>query len=323
MKVAAILALVLLAGGASAQSWPARPVRVVVPWPPGGGNDLVARPIAQKLQENLKQAFVVENRGGANSIIGSDAVAKSAPDGYTMMVNSVSAMTINEVYYTGLPYKLATDFAPVSRITWWTHALVAHPSFPAKSLADVIALAKAKPGQIAFASFGTASTAHLGGELLNVLAGVQLLHVPYKGGGPAMTDLLGGQVPLYLTTLPPAMAHLQSGKARALAVTSAKRSQYLPDVPTFAETPGLESYELNAHYGIWMPAGTPAEVIARLNAELGKVLAAPDVRERMKALGAEETASSTPEELARLVREEIPLWTKIAKAANIRPEALK
>src|SRR5438067_6429272 len=187
-----LLAAVLLGISTTlaAQSWPAKPVRVVVPWPPGGGNDLIARPIAQKLQENLKQGFVVENRGGANGIIGSDAVAKSAPDGYTLMVNSVSAMTINQIFYSGLPYNLEKDFAPVSKLTWWTHALVAHPSFPAKNMAELIAMAKAKPGSIAFASFGTASTAHLGGELLNVLAGIQLLHVPYKGGGPALTDNL-------------------------------------------------------------------------------------------------------------------------------------
>ncbi len=256
----AVMALCMGAACAWAQAptgpaYPARTVRVLVPWPPGGGNDLLARPIAQKLTENLKQSFVVDNRGGANSIIGSEVVARAPADGYTVMINSVSSMTINPVYYAQLPFSL-DHFAAVTRLTWWTHALAAHPTLPVKNVRELIALAKARPNELAYASFGTASTSHLGGELLNAMAGIKLTHVPYKGGGPALTDTLGGQVPLYFTTLPPAVPYIQNGKLRALAVTSAKRSQFFPEVPTFSETPALKDFVLDIHYGLWVPAGT-------------------------------------------------------------------
>ncbi|MGH8620407.1 MAG: Bug family tripartite tricarboxylate transporter substrate binding protein [Burkholderiales bacterium] len=306
----------------SGQAYPAKTVRVLVPWPPGGGNDLLARPIAQKLTENLKQSFVVDNRGGANSIIGSEVVARAPADGYTVMINSVSSMTINPVYYAKLPFSL-DNFAAVTRLTWWTHALTAHPTLPVKNMRELIALAKARPNELAYASFGTASTSHLGGELLNAMAGIKLTHVPYKGGGPALTDTLGGQVPLYFTTLPPAVPYIQSGKLRALAVTSARRSQYFPEVPTFGETPALKDFVLDIHYGLWVPAGTPREVIARLNAEVGRALQAPEVRERLKSLGAEEIAGSTPEQLDALMKAETPLWGRVLKAAGIKTEEFR
>jgi len=318
------------AGGAQAQApstssgpaYPAKTVRVLVPWPPGGGNDLLARPIAQKLTENLKQSFVVDNRGGANSIIGSEVVARSPADGYTIMINSVSSMTINPVYYGKLPFSLE-NFAAVSKLTWWTHAMVAHPTLPVKSMRELTALAKARPNELAYASFGTASTSHLGGEWLNAMAGIKLIHVPYKGGGPALTDTLGGQVPLYFTTLPPVVLYVQNGKLRALAVTSAKRSQFFPDVPSFSETPALKDFVLDIHYGLWVPAGTPREIIQRLNAEVGRVLQAPEVRERLKSLGAEEIAGSTPEQLDALMKAETPVWSRVIKAAGIKTEEFK
>ena len=320
--MAVVLCMSMGAAGAWAQTYPARPVRVLVPWPPGGGNDLLARPIAQKLTENLKQSFIVDNRGGANSIIGSEVVARSPADGYTVMINSVSSMTINPVYYGKLPFSL-DNFAAVSKLTWWTHAMVAHPTLPVKNMRELIALAKARPHELAYASFGTASTSHLGGELLNAMAGIKLTHVPYKGGGPALTDTLGGQVPLYFTTLPPVVPYIQNGKLRALAVTSAKRSQYFPDVPTFNETPVLKDFVLDIHYGLWVPAGTPRDIIQRLNAEIGKVLQAPEVRERLKSLGAEEIAGSTPEQLDALMKAETPVWGRVIKAAGIKTEEFK
>lgn len=304
-------------GASPGQAYPAKAVRVLVPWPPGGGNDLLARPIAQKLTENLKQSFVVDNRGGANSIIGSEVVARSPADGYTIMINSVSSMTINPVYYGKLPFSL-DNFASVSKLTWWTHAMVAHPTLPVKNMRELIALAKARPNELAYASFGTASTSHLGGELLNAMAGIKLTHVPYKGGGPALTDTLGGQVPLYFTTLPPVVPYIQNGKLRALAVTSEKRSPFTPELPTLGEE-GIKGFAAVNWWGILFPTGVPRPIIDKVNGDLVRALAKPDVKTRLGELGVE-AISSTPEGFGEYMDKERAKWAKLIKEANIRIE---
>jgi tripartite-type tricarboxylate transporter receptor subunit TctC len=292
-------------------------VHVVVPYPAGGPNDIIVRIVGKRLGETLGQPIVVENRPGAGGNIGTDSVAKSAPDGYTLVSVGPGALIINPLLGK-VPYDTMRDFAPVTIMAVAPNALVAHPSFPAKSVKDLIALAKRKPGAINYASGGTGSTPHLAAALFAVMAGVQLTHVPYKGTGPATADLVGGQVQIAFLGIPTVLPHIRSGKLRALAVTGARRSPELPDVPTVAEA-GVPGYELSPWYGLLAPAGTPSAVVARLAAEATKIVREPAMREQLVAQGAE-PAGGTPEEFARTLRSDAALWKKVVKDAGIRAD---
>lgn len=310
------VALVLAVPVSLAQPYPARPIRLVVPYPPGGGADNVARPIAQKLSEALGQQVVIDNRGGAAGIIGAQIVAKSKPDGYTLLDDS-SSRAVNPALRP-LPFDTMKDFAPISMIVINPSILVVHPSLPVNTVADLIRLAKQRPRQIMYASSGVGSALHMGAELFKYLAKVDMLHVPYKGGGPALADLIGGHVQLVFPNIASGLPHVKSGKLKGIAVGSTKRSRAAPQVPTVAESglPGFELYEWNA---LFAPAGTPPEIIARLNAELAKVLRVPDIQERLFQMGAE-PAPGTPEELDDYVRREIVKWEKVVREMGIKVE---
>ena len=319
-RVACGLILLGAAGMAVAQSYPAKPVRIVVPWPPGGGNDLIARWFAQKLADPLGQQVVVDNRGGQNGVIGADNVAKSPADGYTIMVHTITGHVINPAFYGKLPYDTERDFAGVTLIASVAHTIVAHPSLPVRSLKDLIALAKARPGEINFASFGNGSTSHLSGELFNSMTGVKLVHIPYKGGGPALIDTLAGHVPLYFSSLPTSLPQVKLGKLRALAVTGATRSKQLPEVQTVDEGAGIQGYVSEVMYGVLAPAGVPPNILARLNGELVKILNTADMRERLAGIGTDDPVPTTPEQTLAYVRAELPKWAKIVKASGTKAD---
>ena len=312
------LLLWLLPLAATAQGYPAKPIRMIAPWPPTGTVDILARTLAQKLSDNLGQTVVVENRAGANGVIGSDAVAKSAPDGYTILVDNITGHAINATMQPKMPFDSLRDFAHVSLLAWVADGVVSLPSLPAKNMQELIALARAKPGHVTYASFGVGSSAHLAGELMKTMAGIDMLHVPYKGGQPAIADLLAGQVSIYIPVLPSVVALVKADRLRLLAVTSAKRSSALPDVPTVAES-GLPGFEASNWFGLMAPAGTPADIVARLNSETAKALQAPEVRARLIALGCE-IQSSTPQEFQALLRSETEKWAKVIKASGARIE---
>ena len=312
-----IFLLLLVAGTAIAADYPSRPIRLVVPYPPGGGTDTVARPLGQKLTESLGQPIVIDNRGGATEVIGTEAVARAAPDGYTLLMTT-NAFAINMAFQRKLPYDPLKDFAPVSRLITTPFLLVAHPALKATSIRELIALAKAQPGKLNYASLGTGSPHHLAMEWFKVLAGVDIVAVPYKGVGPGLTAVNAGEVQLMLTGFTAGLAQIKGGKLRALAVTTAQRSSAAPQIPTIAEA-GFAGYDALAWYGILAPAATPPDVIARLNAEIAKALAAPDLRQRMANIGVD-PAPGTPDELQRLIRDETELWTKVIKAAGIKAD---
>ena len=303
---------------ALAQAYPAKTVRIVVPFAAGSTTDILGRTVAQKLNERLGQQFIVDNRPGAGGNIGSDVVAKAAPDGYTLLVSAASTLAINASLYSNMPYDTATAFAPLSRIAMVTNVLVVHPSLPAKSVKELIAFAKARPGQLNFASGGSGGTAHLSGELFKTLAGIDMVHVAYKGGSAAMPDVLGGFVPLIFDGLPQSLPYIKAGRLRALGVTTAKRSPALPDVPTIAEA-GVPGYEAVAWFGAVAPARTPREIVIKLNTEIVGILNSPDVRERLAAQGAE-TAPTTPDEFAAFIKEEMVKWAKVIKATGARAD---
>jgi len=305
---------------AVAQGYPAKPVRLVVPWPPGGGIDTVGRWMAQKLADPLGQQVVVDNRGGQSGVIGADHVAKSPADGYTIMVHTITGHVINPAFYGKLPYDTERDFSSITLIASAPHIIVAHPSLPVKTLKELIALAKARPGQIDFASFGAGSTSHLSGELFKSMTGVNLVHIPYKGGGPALIDTLAGHVPLYFSGLPASLPHVRSGKLRGLAVTGAVRSKQIPEMPTVDEAAGTKGYVSELMYGVLAPAGVPREIIARLKSEFVKILNMPDIRDRLASIGAGDPVINTPEQMDAYVRSELPKWAKILRAAGIKPE---
>ena len=316
-----VIGFVLFAASpvAVAQGYPAKPVRLVVPWPPGGGIDTVGRWMAQKLVDPLGQQVVVDNRGGQSGVIGADHVAKSPADGYTIMVHTVTGHLINPAFYGKLPYDTERDFSSITLIASAPHIIVAHPSLPVKTLKELIALAKARPGQIDYASFGTGSTSHLSGELFMSMTGVKLVHIPYKGGGPALIDTLAGHVPLYFSGIPASLPHVGSGKLRGLAVTGAVRSKQLPEIPTVDEAAGTKGYVSELMYGVLAPAGVPREIIARLNSELVKIINTPDIRERLAGIGADLVAN-TPAQMDAYIRAELPKWAKVVKAAGIKPQ---
>jgi len=312
------LAVCGLAGSAAAQDYPERPITLVVPYAAGGGNDVMARIVAEKMSKALGQQIVIENRGGAGGSIATRMVAHAAPDGYTLVLGGTGTLAVAPTLYSNAGYDPRKDFAPVGLIATSALVVLVHPLVPAKSLKELIALAKEKPGQLNFASAGVGSGMHLGTELFELMADVKLTHIPYKGTGPALTDLLGGHVALYFSSLPPAIALVQSGKVRALAVTGPKRSAIFPDLPTVAES-GLPGYEAVLHYGIVAPAGTPQPIIAKLNAALRQAVASPEVHEKIAADGAEPLAS-TPEEYAADIDREEAKWAAIVKRSGAKAE---
>jgi tripartite-type tricarboxylate transporter receptor subunit TctC len=309
--------IVAFATQASAQPFPAKPIRLLVTYPPGGGADLMARLVAPKMAETLGQPVVVENKPGAGGQIGAGEVARAAPDGYTIMLDAANH-AVNPSLYPSLPYDTAKAFQPISLLVRFPNVLVVNPQFPAKDVKELIALAKAKPGTIAFASSGSGSAQHLAGELFRQQAAIDITHVPYKGGGPALNDVIGGQVPMFFGNMASSLPHVKAGKLRALAITGSTRSPALPDAPTIAESglPGYEVYEWNA---IFAPAGTPAPIIAKLSDAIAKALQSPDVRERVASLGGE-IAALNPADTAKFVRQQAELWAKVIRAANIKPE---
>ena len=300
---------------ATAQGYPARPIRLIVPFPPGGGTDTMARVVAPKLSEFLGQQVVAENRGGAGANIGAEVAAKSAPDGYTLMLATITN-AIGASLYSKLNYDLVRDFATITQLATTPHILVVHPSVPVKTVKEFVALAKANPGELAYSSSGSGSAAHLAGELFNSLTGVKTTHVPYKGGGPSMIALVGGEVSLAFATMPSAIGYVRSGRLRGIAVTTERRSPSTPELPTIAET-GVAGYEAGSWYGLSAPAGTSKEIVARLHAETIKVLAFPDVKERLFNAGFE-IVTSNPEQFAVFTRNEIQKWGKIVKAAGLK-----
>lgn len=298
---------------AQAQAYPTKPVRLVVPYPPGGPTDIVARVVAQKLSEQLGQQFIIDNRPGAGGNTGAELVARSPADGYTLVV-ATTAHAINPSLFKNLGYSLSKDLAPVSLLTSGPLVIVANPSLPAKNVAELIALAKAKPGELNFASSGNGQSTHLSAELFASMAGVKMNHIPYKGSAPALTDTMGGQTQLMFDTMLSAMPHVKGGKLKALAVTSATRSPVAPDVPTVAES-GLPGYEAIAWNGLLAPAHTPPDVLARLSGALKKVLAAPDVKDKFEAQGFAATWTS-PEDFGRFMTAEIDKWAKVVKVSG-------
>jgi tripartite-type tricarboxylate transporter receptor subunit TctC len=301
---------------ATAQPYPSKPVRLVLPYPPGGGSDTIGRPLAQKMSEGLGQQVVVENRGGANGNIGMEAVARSAPDGYTIVFALSAQLAINPGLYHKVPYDPLRDYAPVTLFGSGVYLLVVHPSLPVKSVRELVALAKARPGQLAYSSSGNGSGGHLAAELLNSMSGIRMLHVPYKGGGPALMDLIAGQVQVLFATQLASWPHVQGGRIRALGVSTAKRPSSLPDLPTIAEA-GVPGYDSGVWYAVLAPAGTPREVIARLNGEIVRALNLPDYRGFLVSNGIE-PIGSPPEELSRTIKIELAKWSKVIKDAGVR-----
>src|SRR5688500_11511034 len=301
---------------AFAQSYPTKPVRVIVPYPPGGGNDTLGGRVAAKLGDRMGQPFVVETRPGAGTMIGTEAAAKSAPDGYTILLSSIATHALAPNLYARVPYDPVKDFAPITLLGIAPTVLVVNPDLPAKNLQELIAIARAKPGQYAYASGGNGTPPHINAEVFKAVAGVDLLHVAYKGGGPALVDLLAGRVHVMLDTAASAMPHVRGGKLRALALSAPKRSAEYPDVPTFAEA-GLPQYDTNAWYSMHAPAGTPADIVRRLNGELVAILKDPDIVARFKQLSTDPVGNS-PEEFGAFVKAELDKYARVIKAAGIK-----
>jgi tripartite-type tricarboxylate transporter receptor subunit TctC len=298
------------------QAYPVKPIRLVLPYPPGGGSDTIARPLAQKMSEGLGQQVVVENRGGAGGNIGMEYVARAAPDGYTIVLALTAQLAVNPGLYQKIPYDPLRDYAPVTLLCSGGYILVVHPSLPVKSVKELIAFARSRPGQIAYSSSGNGSGGHLAAELLNSMAGIRMLHVPYKGGGPALMDLIAGQVQVLFATQLSSWPHVKSGRIRALATSIAKRPASLPDLPTVAEA-GVPGFDAGVWYAVLAPAGTPREIVMRLNAEIARVLKQPDYRSLL-VNNTIEPIGSPPEELARYIKSELVKWAKVIKDANVR-----
>ncbi len=311
---ALLLSLLLAPSWVQAQAWPTRPVKIIIPGTPGDGADQAGRLLGAKLQERLGQPFIIDNKPGAGSIIGTEAGKNAVPDGYTFLIGTAGSHGINAAVYAKLPYDPLRDFEPVMLINKAPNVCVINPNVPAKNLAEFVALAKAKPGTFTFASGGNGTSAHLTGEYLKMVAGIDMLHVPYKGATPAVTDVIAGQVTLFCGNLPPAIPHIKSGTLRALGVTTQQRSPELPDVPTIAETyPGFESV---AWFGYYAPKGTPPEIVQKFYTELSTVMQMPDVREKLLAQGTE-PVGAPPAAFRAFMEGEIAKWTKVARAAKV------
>lgn len=314
----AIAAFIALSFGVHAQTFPAKTIRIIVPFPPGGTSDASARIIAQKLTERFERTVVVDNRGGAGGNIATEFVARSAPDGYTMIMGTHGTHAINVSIFPKLGFDPVRDFAPITLVLTVPNLILIHPSLPVASVKDLIALAKAKPGQLNFASAGYGTMPHMTGELLNYMAGIRMVPVLYKGSGPALIDLLGGFVPIMIESVLTSLPHVKAGKVKAIAITSAARSATLPDIPTVSES-GQPGYVGLTWVGLLVPAGTPQEIVGILNREIVKILEAPDVRTRLHEFGAT-PSGGPPEQFASYIREETAKWAKVVKAANIKAE---
>jgi tripartite-type tricarboxylate transporter receptor subunit TctC len=299
-----------------AQPYPAKPIRIVVHFPPGGPTDLVARAVGQKLTEAWGQQVIIDNRPGAGGVIGVDLVVRAAPDGYTLLLGTGGSMSVAPAIGLKAPYNVFSDLAPVSLVVLNPQLLVLHPSLPASSLKELIRFAKSKPGQINYASVGPGSPQHLGMEMLKSMAGIDMLHIPYKGTAPAITDVLAGQVSLMFNSMPSVLPHVKNKKLKGIAVSSARRSAAAPDIPTVAEA-GLAGFQYVTWYGLYAPAATPREIVMKLNTQVVKILAEPELSQRFSSQGAE-PAGSSPEQLALHMREEHESWKKVIKSANIR-----
>ncbi len=318
LRAAALAAALAGVHPAAAQDYPTRPMTLIVPYTPGGGNDAMARVVADKMSIVLGQQIVIENRGGAGGSIATRQVARAAPDGYTLGLGGTGTLAIDPTLYPNVGYDPRKDFAPVGLIATSALIVLVNPAVPARTLAEFIALAKAEPGKINFASAGSGSGIHLGTELLAYMAGIKMTHIPYKGSAPALTDLIGGHVALYFSSLPPAVGLVREGKVRALAVTGPTRSKVFPDIPTVAEA-ALPGFEAVLHYGIVAPAGTPRPVIDKLNAAMRTALASPDVQARIDTDGAEPMAS-TPEQYAADIDREETKWSEIVRRSGAKAE---
>lgn len=322
MKVRSVACFLLLAfAGISpgiAQTWPAKTIRLIVPFPPGGSTDLMGRVLGAKFGEVFGQQVIVENRPGASGMIGNELVARAAPDGYMLTMGTIGAMSVNMSLFKSVPYDSTRDFAPITLTGNVENLLVVHPSVPVHGVKDLITLAASKPGMLIFASSGTGNAPHLAGELFNQLAKVKMVHLPYKGGGPAMIDLMSGQVSLSFASMPSSLPFAKSGKLRAIAVGGAKRSPAAPEIPTVAEN-GLPGFEVTDWQGLLAPAKTPAAIIERLNRETIRILNEREVRERLASAGLQ-TVTSTPPQFADFIRAEIDKWGKVIRAAGIKPE---
>jgi tripartite-type tricarboxylate transporter receptor subunit TctC len=319
--VKATLALFLgltVASAALAQTYPARPIRLVVPYPAGGPTDFVGRLVGQKLSTFVGQQVVVDNRPGAGTIIGSELIARAAPDGYSLLFGTGGGTFLAPLILPKVPYDPLKDFAPVAMLVQSPQVLVVHPSVAANNVRELVALAKAKPGALNFASVGTGTSPHLGGELLKSLTATNIVHVPYKGTAPAMTDLIAGQVHLMFSSMPTVLAHVKAGRLRLIGTGGTKRSAVIPDTPVIAET--VPGFELVTWYGVFAPARTPAAIVKRLNVEIEKVLKDADVREKLESQGLEPTIMS-PDELKRYTEQDVSRWAKLIKSAGIKADA--
>jgi tripartite-type tricarboxylate transporter receptor subunit TctC len=318
LGVAAVLAATAAAPAAgAAQGYPARPIRFIVPFPPGGGNDIVGRIVAQRLNEALGVPVVVDNRGGAGGTIGTDIASKAPPDGHTLLINNIS-LAVNATLFERLPYDTLKDLAPVSLLGRQPQVLVVHPSVPAATVKELLALARAKPGQTVYGSGGMGTGAHLATLMLVQMTGIDIVHVPYKGLGPALTDLMGGRVQFIISTLASALPLVKGGKLRPLAITTARRSAFFPELPTMSEA-GVAGYEVSTWYGLLVPGRTPAAIIGQLNGAAVRVLQSPALKEQFAAQGLE-AASSSPAEFGAYLKSEVAKWRKVIKAAGIKAE---
>jgi tripartite-type tricarboxylate transporter receptor subunit TctC len=319
LRSSGCLAAALTCGAAAQEqsAYPKKPIRLIAPFAPGGGTDILARLFGQKMSETLGQPVIVDNRGGAGGTIGTDIAAKAPPDGYTLILVSGSH-AINPGLYRKLPYDSVDDFATITQIATSPGILVVNPSLPVNSVKDLIALARAKPGQINYASAGSGTPPHLAGELFKVMAKIDMVHVPYKGNAPAFTDVIGGQVSLIFPTMPSAMPFIRSGRLRPVAVTSARRSPAAPEIPTITES-GLPGYEAISWYGILAPARTPPQFVARLHEVLVSAIRAPDMQEKLAAQGLE-PVGNTPQQFSAVIRSEIAKWAKVVQASGAKPE---
>jgi tripartite-type tricarboxylate transporter receptor subunit TctC len=308
----------MAASGVHAQTWPAKPVRFISPFAPGGGADITSRVIAQKLAETLGQQVLVDNRGGAGGMIGVDLGAKAPPDGYTMVLGTIGPIAINPSLYARMPYDPVKDLVPVTLAADALNVLVVHPALPVKNVKELIALGKARPNELFFGSSGPGATDHLAGELFNMLTGTKMVHVPYKGGAPAMLDLMSGNVQIIFSTVSTAIGQIKSGRIRALGMTGTKRFVLMPELPTIAQA-GVPGFAVNNWYGVFVPAGTPKEIVARLNADIVRILQLPDAKQRLLESGIEATPS-TPEQFAAYIQSETKKWAKVVKDGKIKVE---
>ena len=315
-QAAALAAMAVLAAPALGQAYPTKPIRIVAPSTPGDAPDVIARLVADKLSVALGQQVVVENRPGAGGVVGSESVAKSAPDGYTLIMGNAGSHGINAAVYSKLPYDIQRDFAPVSQVAIAPNVMVINPSLPVNSVTEFIAYAKSQPGKLSYASGGNGSSAHMSMELFKSMAGIDVQHIPYKGSTPALTDLIGGQVAVFIGNMPPTVPHIKAGKLRALAVTTKTRSALMPELPTIADS-GLPGYETVAWFGVLAPAGTPPEIVGKLSMEIGKIARSPEMRERLVAMGAE-PVGGTPEEFKAVIDRDIAKWKPLAQKVGIK-----